>query len=74
MHQVKLLEKDKREKRKAKEAVKREKFNKMIEANEGLRKQREKKERDEFWRVEGKKRVAQEEAAGHGNGSKRRRK
>lgn len=74
MHQVKLLEKDKKEKRKAKEAVKREKFNKMIEANEGLRRQREKKERDEFWRVEGKKRVAQEDAAGHGNGSKRRRK
>lgn len=76
MHQVTLLEKDKRQKRKAKDAVKREKFNKMIEASEGLRRQREKKERDEFWRVEGKKRAAQEDAAaGHGGGSgKRRRK
>jgi len=69
IQQVRVLEKEKREKRREKDKGKREKYLKRIEENEGKRREREKKERDEFWRKEGRKRGAGD---GGGGGGKRR--
>ncbi|KAF8477074.1 hypothetical protein BDZ91DRAFT_778247 [Kalaharituber pfeilii] len=68
LQQVRILDIEKKRKRKEKEEKKREVYRRKVEENEVMRREREKRERDEFWRKEGRKRVSAEE----GGNAKRR--
>ncbi|KAI5783177.1 hypothetical protein DFH27DRAFT_596498 [Peziza echinospora] len=70
LQKVFLLSKDKKEKRKEKKEVKRAVYQKKVAENTEKRAEREKNEKAEYWRKEGRKRGS---GAAEGGGGKRRR-
>jgi ribosome biogenesis protein BMS1 len=64
MQQVLTIRRDKEDKRRVSKEKHREQYRKKVMENEEKRKVREKKETDEFWRREGKKRNAWEQKGG----------
>ncbi|KAF2861653.1 DUF663-domain-containing protein [Piedraia hortae CBS 480.64] len=67
--QVMSLRKERDAKRREKKEVQRQGYLKKVEKSDSLRKEREKRERDEYWKVEGRKRAKQD---GEGGGKRRK--
>ncbi|GAB7359061.1 hypothetical protein MBLNU230_g5133t1 [Neophaeotheca triangularis] len=74
MQQVQTLRNEKVEKRRKKQEERKEPYRAKVEENAAKRSEREKRERDEFWRREGRKRKGWggDEDGGGGGGGKRR--
>ena len=70
MQQVMSLRNEKIEKRRAKQEERRQPYRAKVAENEVKRKEREKRERDEFWRKEGRKRKNWNENGGEGGGKR----
>lgn len=68
MQQVMTLRNEKVEKRRKKQEERKEPYRAKVEENAAKRSEREKRERDEFWRREGKKRKGQGDGDGAGGG------
>lgn len=70
MQKIMTLRNEKVAKRRVAQEARKEGYRKKVAENEGKRSEREKREKDEYWRREGKKRKGE----GEGGGGKRRRK
>lgn len=73
MQKLATLRNEKSEKRAKKQEERREVYRKKVGENVEKRGEREKKERDEFWRREGRKRSAADAGGGGGGGKRRKR-
>lgn len=71
MQQVQLLRNEKVEKRRLKQEERKLPYKAKVAENEEMKSAREKRERDEFWRREGKKRGREEGGGGGGKRAKR---
>lgn len=72
MHKIATLKKEKEAKRREAKEKKREVYRKKVAENMEMKTAREKKERDEYWAKEGRKRRNSEGAGGGGKGKRRR--
>jgi len=72
MHKIATLKKEKEAKRHVAKEKKREVYRKKVAENMEMKAAREKKERDEYWAKEGRKRRNSEGAGGGGKGKRRR--
>ena len=72
MHKIATLKKEKETKRREAKEKKREVYRKKVAENMEMKTAREKKERDEYWAKEGRKRRNSESAGGGGKGKRRR--
>jgi len=72
MHKIATLKKEKEAKRREAKEKKREVYRKKVAENMEMKATREKKERDEYWAKEGRKRRNSESAGGGGKGKRRR--
>ncbi|CUS13176.1 unnamed protein product [Tuber aestivum] len=72
MHKIATLKKEKEAKRHEAKEKKREVYRKKVAENVEMKAAREKKERDEYWAKEGRKRRNTESAGGGGRGKRRR--
>ncbi|KAF2736788.1 DUF663-domain-containing protein [Polyplosphaeria fusca] len=72
MNEVMAIRNEKVEARRKKQEERREPYRKKVKDGEEKRAAREKREREEFWRKEGRKRKFQNEGEGSGGGGKRK--
>ena len=73
MQKVMTLRREKESKRAAKKEEGRVRYRKKIEKSDGLRQDREKRQKDEYWRREARKRKGGEDSGGRGSGKRAKR-
>jgi ribosome biogenesis protein BMS1 len=73
MQKISMLKKEKDAKRREAKEAKRQVYRKKVAENVQMKEAREKRERDEYWAKEGKKRRNSEPGAGHGRGKRSKR-